>query len=775
MSIQIDSILIEDKDINTISFDIFDTLLFRMVKRPIDVFEKVGKQAIKEGFLEVEIHGEVFKDIRIEAEKRARYNKKKTLGITEISLQEIYDCMPSKIIKYPKQLMQIEVQIEKEVCFINPTMHSFIKKLKQTGKKVILTSDMYLSRSMIENILEYNDFELSLIDNIYVSCECLKSKQTGDMYPYLLEQLNIDVSQLVHIGDNYISDIMNAKHYNIKTIHYDCISSETFMNIQLEELKYGDMVPELYSLRRYAASLAEGTEEDKFWFTLGASIIGPLMSGVAEWGLDIANKNQINYIYPLMREGKLLELLLTQAMNYRKEKIHIRPMYISRKAIFLPSLSEMKDELVNHLLEIKGATIGDLFGLLQLERYSEPFKVYVHILLKDIKSIKVGEETLESKLKKYLLSNEIKAFIQHRIEQCEKYAQGYLKEIKAEEDFITIDIGFKGTIQKGIEKLFQKGEKDKSHIHLLLFGTQECVDTLFENVDIKGYVGCCGYNKDLITPIFLNPFILEQIMMCEEGTTIGYTLSEGKYIPVTKVITDIDKKQIQDIRICQKGILTYQKVYLEIKNKKNYLKEIKTNVRELTQIILRLLTLPTLEEATYIGRLKHDFNYGVDQVNQVCKEEHISLLREKGLENFCKEVSPRDVIWLEGLVTQIDPIYYINKIVDYSESHYEKSILEVVKSVVKDKTQKVVIIGAGHAGRMMYKYLKMYKIEVEAFIDNNEKLQGYVINNVRVKAITDSFESKNYVIGSFAYIEELLEQVQERFGKEALVYYYGKE
>lgn len=70
----------------------------------------------------------------------------------------------------------------------------------------------------------------------------------------------------------------------------------------------------------------------------------------------------------------------------------------------------------------------------------------------------------------------------------------------------------------------------------------------------------------------------------------------------------------------------------------------------------------------------------------------------------------------------------------------------------------------------MYKSIGV-NVKIEAFIDNNEIVQGTFVDDVEVKAFNVSFESNNYIIGSFAYTEELLQQLYQLKGNKVKVYY----
>ena len=74
-----------------ISFDIFDTLLFRLVDQPKQIFDEIGKKAIKSNLLHNFISDKEFALLRIKAEQEARKFQSKIKGHSEVSLQQIYE------------------------------------------------------------------------------------------------------------------------------------------------------------------------------------------------------------------------------------------------------------------------------------------------------------------------------------------------------------------------------------------------------------------------------------------------------------------------------------------------------------------------------------------------------------------------------------------------------------------------------------------------------------------------------------------------------------
>lgn len=202
----IDEIKQTIKDYDYVSFDIFDTLIFRSVAKPEDVFYMVEQ-------LYNNTHNKkisCFKKNRIKAEKRARYKK---YG-KDVNLDDIYS-----ILNYDhhikKELKQLECQYEINNCLANSSMLSLAAWCKSQGKTIIIITDMYLDRNTISQILSKIGCEY---DKLYISGEIGQTKRQGCLFQYVLNDLSINPSSLVHFGDNELSDIENPSKYGIKSI-----------------------------------------------------------------------------------------------------------------------------------------------------------------------------------------------------------------------------------------------------------------------------------------------------------------------------------------------------------------------------------------------------------------------------------------------------------------------------------------------------------------------------------------------------------------------------
>ena len=316
-------------DIRAISFDIFDTLLFRMVSEPAQVFEKMYSPD-KKNFPDY-TNEEDWKNARIYAEQTARKKAFNETGSYEVTLDDIYNYVPT-VYKHIDALKKLEVECEIKYCYLNMEMYETLKYIKeQLELPIVLISDMYLGKENIYKILKENGLDMELIKEVFISCDYGVSKRYEGLYHVVLEALGIKPHALLHIGDNNYSDIGVAGKLGINTYFYPLISEANYTHpyLFMEKLAYGDICKEIHSLRLVAANNnKETTSEEKTFYDIGAMIVGPLFTYATEWVMDVAEEKGIKIIRPLMREGKLLTELLRNSQEARGTDLSIAPLYI---------------------------------------------------------------------------------------------------------------------------------------------------------------------------------------------------------------------------------------------------------------------------------------------------------------------------------------------------------------------------------------------------------------------------------------------------------------
>ena len=206
---------IKNPKIKIVSFDIFDTLLLRPLLNPKDVFNIV-ECIFHRNYPEYASLN--FRSIREHAESVARAIKfEKDKNIEDITIDEIYEVIRDKYhySRYvAKTLRKLEEDVEYKLIKPRNTGKQLLQFAHKMGKKVILVSDMYLTKDIIIKILD--NIGIKEYSKLYLSSDIGCLKHSGRLFKYVLQDLNCSPSQILHIGDNEYSDIECAQQVGIE-------------------------------------------------------------------------------------------------------------------------------------------------------------------------------------------------------------------------------------------------------------------------------------------------------------------------------------------------------------------------------------------------------------------------------------------------------------------------------------------------------------------------------------------------------------------------------
>jgi HAD superfamily hydrolase (TIGR01549 family) len=271
---------------DVISFDVFDTLVIRNVLYPSDVFY---------------FGGEEFARARISAEKKLSENGK---------IPNIYDIYKT-LAAFPFSA-EDEIAAEEKALAPRTETAAFIAYAKEKGKKVFLTSDMYLPKEVIRKLLLRFDIDITE-KNIIVSCDEGKTKE-GGLFEVLKKR--IGEGKILHIGDSYEGDILAAKRQGVFDTFFIPSVLEMLEDSYARELLRFDKTP---ADRKMIGEFAANALRDPFLFaktngkfapeSLGetASVfIAPLVYIMFCNIVKIAEKENIKKILLGARDGYLI-------------------------------------------------------------------------------------------------------------------------------------------------------------------------------------------------------------------------------------------------------------------------------------------------------------------------------------------------------------------------------------------------------------------------------------------------------------------------------------
>ena len=485
-----------------ISFDMFDTLIKRYVSSPLDVFTLV------EIFYNKNHSHNIynFQKERILAEKKARMDND-----NEVNIDDIY-----KYIKYVgvniNELKELEKKIEVEICYPNEECIKFLKYARAKKKIVIITTDMYLNKNIIEEILNKNGIGY---DHIYLSSEIKRKKSDKSLFFFLKQTYSN--KKILHIGDNFKSDVLNAR--------ISGITSYWYKNRYQKSNNISDNMLNTF-IQANIGRAEVVSDYEKFGYTY----LGPLVYGFCKYINSKAEDN--SDIIFLAREGNFLKKCYDSIFSTESKTKY---MYVSRKSISSDVIYDFKsfDDFSSTQSFSQNETI-EIF----LKRYNLYNDKNLELIKK---SCSVKDSLYSKRIKKFLREN-FNKLLNNTVN--ERLLQNYLESFKINTKTIIVDIGWNGTMQDLIEKkigfavngyyLGVRKKRKTSYKHGYIFDNDEFLETCSRSM-----VG-----------------FLEILFSANHGTTIGYKKVKNKVQPILQE-NDIPDSTMNLILEIQRGAMKF--------------------------------------------------------------------------------------------------------------------------------------------------------------------------------------------------------------------------
>lgn len=483
-----------------ISFDIFDTLINRSVPNPQDVFDIVESKY--NSTFENKI--EDFKGKRIKAEKNARQHTTSE----EILLDDIYKELVCKEGIDKNQLEKLEIETEKQVCYANPKFKNIYQKYIDNGYKVIVVSDMYLTKDVIEEILLSNGY--TRYSHLYLSSETFKTKRTGSLFKEILKLEGIKASELVHYGDNLKSDVLQPMKLGIKFKHVK--------RAQYSGSKGFQMLSAF--INRYCPY-----HKNDYYENFGYTAFGPLLYGYCLWLAKQFQTKGLNKVYFLSRDGYIIKKAFDKI--FPLSDIHEFYLEVSRRSLRVPTL------WMNYSLNTLLSMIGDPISIslksifdgvgLDMDSYNDEINDYGFTEDTIFFRKKIEENTKLTDLYNHLLPDILSHSKKEYKELCD-----YLEEVNISGKFAIVDIGWTGGMQRSL-----KNALDSMGIPNEIYGFYTGVTEMYKknfdgtNQNLFGFLFDFLHNKDSIDD--RSPFVglYETLFLEGRGSVKCYQKTNG--------------------------------------------------------------------------------------------------------------------------------------------------------------------------------------------------------------------------------------------------------
>lgn len=560
-----------------VSFDVFDTLLFRAVSDYRLVFDIVALKYYEK--YKKNINN--FKNIRIQAESQVR---KRSEG-REITLEMIYDNISLDNIA-KKRLMDIECNVEVDICIPNTLMIEVLNWCKINKKKIVIITDMYLPRTVFERL--FYKFGISY-DYMFISGEEGVTKRSGLLFNVVIDKMSIKPSQIIHIGDDKNNDIEQPRKYGINSI--ERIYKWNLAKTYLHSIKSSIVKDQLNTI--FSKYVCPDNDNIVPW-RLGFTLIGPMMFEFCEWIHKQKEEKNLDKLLFVAREGYLIKKCY-DILYPNDDTDYIR---LNKNLLRLPLLN-----LNNPLKYFDRAKLGRqiytwklIFDLL----YIKDIKQIVSLMKEKFPDLNISEsidihDLTNGKYNDVLL--QLFEFQKERINEQALCLDEYLSEFRFDENRIgLVNNSINGNGQSMLEDYLSYKNMNHNIIGLQFIASKKCLSVL--NDRFKAWLDdlkCGNYTKSIFHRYCL---IFEHLLFEPIGTSLYLIRKTDSKVDVVCEKARGEAMDFQKIECLQNFAIEFVKTY------KNMVKLPFNGIS--LKMWYDMLTSPIKEDAIYICNLHDD-------------------------------------------------------------------------------------------------------------------------------------------------------------------------
>ena len=612
------------KQVALVSVDIFDTLLLRYMGNPEEVQRAVCRIVSER----TGIAAEVVWQARQHAEQRLR-NAAAQAGFD-------HECRYSELLPYWVECMgikddpaalqafiqQTELDLETAALHIKPDAQVFLDWVREQGVPIIAMSDMYLDGELLRELLRSKGL-VDYFSQIYVSADSKRGKYSGRLFQKMLQDTKLSAAQVVHIGDNPISDRRMACREGIQGIWlYEKADLQRrerqVLSARMAQRGGIWMGRHFFECVETRNQQQDGLKPRDFFFRYGRDVLGPafsvFMQGLLERLQQQRNAGQpIEKLLFVARDGFLFERLYRTTNS----DIPAEYVYLSRRVITAASTAEglSWEQAIVAFYNPKQCgleSVCKVYGLpaealqpLARDHGFEDFAAPIH-------------HWEDTRLHNFLKDHEVQAIIRAEGQKHRELLQCYLEQVGffAHQRVALVDIGWNGTVQKFLKQAFgQRKDFPLLHGYYFAFVPKLYADFGDNNV-CEGIVHDSrrGNACERIPAEFEE--IFEQGARSHEATTVAYREQDGRVVPVLKAADMPDRKAELAcnplVAQMQQGIAAHWEHFRAVQYLTGYSSQ--QLLPYVHGVLERAVVYPTREETRELAKLVHTEDFGHDHV-----------------------------------------------------------------------------------------------------------------------------------------------------------------
>ncbi|HBT96813.1 MAG TPA: hypothetical protein DEB25_03815 [Desulfobulbaceae bacterium] len=325
----------------TISFDLFDTLLIRrvhdpdLVKPPVArlIAARAEERGIKLSWQQAQKRRDV-----IEARHRALAGR---------NFPDHEACYPRFMAELLTgifgdaalldEIRDYELFLENQMLVPRALLVDWLKELAGQGKRIFVISDVYLPASHLEKLVAHAGFADS-VEAVISSADTFLAKASGAAWPMLAKKFGLVPGSWLHVGDNPVSDGLRPAEFGIEALVIQDWREKFRKGMARRYWHYGQGRPfwRGRALQQLMLPLEAENRSQPPLFVEGCNFLAPLIGGFLQRVAERCQALGIRRLFFLSREGYLFQQFwqkILPALFPAGNVPEVKYLYVSRMAL----------------------------------------------------------------------------------------------------------------------------------------------------------------------------------------------------------------------------------------------------------------------------------------------------------------------------------------------------------------------------------------------------------------------------------------------------------
>jgi len=378
----------------------------------------------------------------------------------------------------------------------------------------------------------------------------------------------------------------------------------------------------------------------------GQKILAPVVSEFTMWVVDEARRMGVSTLYFLSRDGYIPYLIAQKLCAQHGYGIACRYLYCSRKSLHLPVYQFMGEEAFEHIFTISTqCTLGAILQRINASKEQRD-AILQELGLKQGDLTRLLQPDEVEELRKKAQNNSLFCnVLRENSQKAYEATMGYLKQEKLFEQSLVavVDSGWAGTSQRALYRLL-KTAGCSAKVQGLYFGL---FSDFPEKEDFAAKAWYFDGHRKFWNKVLFSPNLFECMMSAPDGMTVGYTCTEGKYLPQKRDVSRTEQFSAKEAQLhaVMEGFEVQQKRGISPSAAQWRLK--------------RLMAFPTREEAQAYGAYAFSDDVADENALHLCAAEDAAAIRKhtffaKVRAKLSRAESERRPYWVFGAVSLVD-------------------------------------------------------------------------------------------------------------------------